>query len=65
MNAIGLNKNQALHTDHRAIKQIDFTENLDPAGNTTIFFILQEAIKTIMKFSKGTVRVLWMCCTII
>ena len=59
MIAIGLNKNQALRTDHRAIKQIlknEITENLDPAGNTTMFFILQEATKTIMNFSKGTVR---------
>ena len=65
MNAMGLNINQALHTDHRTIKQINFTENLDAAGNTTIFFILQEAINTIREFSKGTLRVLWMCCTII
>ena len=38
MIAIDLSKQQALDADPRAIEQINFTANLDRAGNTTIFF---------------------------
>ena len=44
--------------DPRAIQQINITANLDRAGNTTIFFIIQEAKETIFEFSEGTVKVL-------
>ena len=43
MIAIDLNKQQALDADTRAIQQIDFTANQDRAGNTRIYFILEEA----------------------
>ena len=36
-----------LDADPRAIQQINFTANLDRTGNTTIFFINEEAIETI------------------
>ena len=36
-----------------------FTGNLDQLANTTMFFILEEAKETILGFSQGTVRVLW------
>ena len=36
MIAIALSKQQALDTDPRAIQQINFTANLDRAGNTRI-----------------------------
>ena len=65
MIAIDLSKQQALDADPRAIQQINFIENLDLAGNTTMFFIIEEAKETILDFSLGTVRVLYMCCTII
>ena len=39
MIAIDLSKQQALDADPRAIQQINFTENLDRDGNTTMFFI--------------------------
>ena len=39
---IDLGKQQELDADPRAIQQINFTENLD-AGNTTMFFIIEEA----------------------
>ena len=39
MIAIDLRKQQTLDADPRAIKQINFTENLDRAGNTRIYFI--------------------------
>ena len=41
--AIDLSKQQALDPDLRAIQQINFTANLDRLGNTTMFFIIEEA----------------------
>ena len=58
MIAVDLSKKQALDADPRAIKQINFTANLDRAGNTRVYFILEEAKETILDFSKGTVKVL-------
>ena len=58
MIAIYLSKQQALDADPKSIQQINFTGNLDPAGNTTIFLIIEEASGTILDFSEGTVRVL-------
>ena len=40
------------------IQQINFTTNLDQAGNTAISFIIEEAKETILVFSQGTVKVL-------
>ena len=37
--AIDLSKQQVLDSDPKAIQQINFTENLERCGNTTIFFI--------------------------
>ena len=48
MIAIDLSKQQALDVDPRAIQQINFTANLDGAGNTTIFFIIEEAKETVL-----------------
>ena len=58
MIAIDLNKQQTLDADPRAIQQINFTANLDRAGNATIFFIIEEAKETNFEFSQGTVKVL-------
>ena len=58
MIAVDLSKRQTLDADLRAIQQINFTANLDRAGNTRVFFILEEAKETILDFSKGTVKVL-------
>ena len=58
MIAIDLSKQQALDADPRAIQQINFTANLDRAGNTRFYFILEEAKETVFEFSKGTVKVL-------
>ena len=58
MIAIDLSKEQALDADPRAIQQINFTSNLDHAGNTRIFFILEEAKETVLDFSRGAVKVL-------
>ena len=43
MVAIDLNKQQTLDADPRAIQQINFTANLDRAGNKAMFFITEEA----------------------
>ena len=56
--AIDLSKQQALDTDPRAIQQINFTLNSDRAGNTRVYFILEEAKETFLEFSQGTVKVL-------
>ena len=51
MIAVDLSKQQALDADPREIPQINFTANLDRAGNTRVYFILEEA-------KEGTVKVL-------
>ena len=58
MIAIDLSRQQALNADLRAIQQINFTANLNRAGNIRFYFILEEAKETIFKFSQGTVKVL-------
>ena len=60
MIAINLINQQTLDTDPRAIQQINFTENLDRAENTTMLFVIEEAKETVLDFSQGTVNVLWM-----
>ena len=60
MIAIDLSKQQALDADPRAIQQINFMANLDQDWNTTMFFIIEEAKETVLDFSQGTVKVLWM-----
>ena len=57
MIAVDLSKQQALDADPRAIQQINFTANLDRAGNTRVYFILEEAKEIILDFSQGTVKV--------
>ena len=47
MIAIDLGKQQALEIDPRAIQQINFIANLDRDGNTTTFFIIEEAKETV------------------
>ena len=58
MVAVDLSKQQALDSDPKAIQQINFTGNLNRAGNTRIYFILEKAKETALDFSQGTVKVL-------
>ena len=58
MIAIDLSKQQVLDADPKAIQQINFTANVDRDGNTTMFFITEEAKETFFEFSYGTVKVL-------
>ena len=56
MIAIDLSRQNELDADPRAIQQINFTANLDRAGNTTS--IIEEAKETVFEFSQVTVKVL-------
>ena len=58
MIGINLSKQETLHGESRAIQEINFAANLDRDGNTTVFFIIEEAKETVLKFSQGTVKVL-------
>ena len=43
MIAVDLSKQKVVDADPKAIQQINFTANLDRAGNTRFYFILEEA----------------------
>ena len=58
MIAIDLSKKQVSDAHLKTTQQINFTANLDRAGNTRSYFILEEAKKTYFDFSQGTVKVL-------
>ena len=59
MIALDLSKQQVIDADPRGIQQINFTSNLDRAGNTTIIFIVEEGKETVLDFSQGTVNALY------
>ena len=50
MIAIDLSKQQALDADPKAIQHINFTANLDQAGNTKMFFNIEQAKKNNFRF---------------
>lgn len=56
--AIDVSNKQALDVDLKAMQQIDFAGNLRCAGNTTMFFVLEEIKETTLNFSQETVKVL-------
>ena len=56
--AVDLSKQQALDVSPIAIQQINFTANVDRAGNTRIYFNLEEVKETFLDFSQETVKVL-------
>ena len=58
MTAIDLSKQQVFDADPIAIQQINFTANLEREGNTTMFFIIEEAKETVLDFSQETLKVL-------
>ena len=65
MIAIDLSKLQALDADPKAIKQINFTGNLSGNNNRWMFSIVKEGKETILDFSRGTVKVLWIFFTLV
>ena len=58
MISIDLSKQEAHDGDSRAIQQVNFNSNLDRTGNTTMFFIIEEAKESVLDFSQGTAKVL-------
>ena len=58
MIVIELSSQEVLDADPNAIQQINFTANLDRAGQTAMYLIIDKANETILYFSQGTVRVL-------
>ena len=65
MIAIDLSKQQAVDADPRATQKIDFTPNLDRAGNTTMFFIIEEAKETVGIFTRNRKSFLSAKCNLI
>ena len=63
--AIDLNKQQKLDADPKAIEQSIFTGSLDRVVGSTMLFIIEEAKETVLDFSKGAVKVLWLYFNII
>ena len=55
---IAIDLSKTLDSDPRAIEQINFTSNLDRAGNRTLFFIIEETKETVLELSQGTAKVL-------
>ena len=62
MIAIDLSKQQALDSDPKAIRQINFTGNLNQGRNinvnTTTSFVIEEAKKNILDYSQEIVTLL-------
>ena len=58
MIAVDLSKQQAVDADRKAIQQTNFTANLEKAGNTKIYFILEEAKEIVLDFSQETVKIM-------
>ena len=68
MIVIDLSKQQGLGTEAKAMQQINFTWNPDGNNNRLfffIFFIIEEVKEKILDLSQGTVKVLWMCSTVL
>ena len=63
--AISLSKQQAFDADPKAMQKINFTVNLDWDKGAAMFFIIEEANETILDFSQGTLKVLWIYFTLI
>ena len=56
--AIDLRKQQELDSDPKAIKQINFTGNLE--NQSIIFFNIAEVKETVLDFSQRTVKLLYL-----
>ena len=52
MIVIDLSKQQEFDADPKAIQQLKFIASLDEVGNTTTFFIIEEANETILFYCK-------------
>ena len=54
---VDLSKQKALDADSKAIQQISFTRKA-PNDTIRIYYVLEESKETILKFVKGTTKVL-------
>ena len=50
MISIDFSKQQATDADPKVIQEIDFTANLDEAGNRTIYLIIEELKEIVLNF---------------
>ena len=57
MISIDLSKEQVLDANPKVMQQINFCGNLEETA--MIFFTVEEVKETILDFSKGATRVLW------
>ena len=60
---VDLSKQKVLDADSRAIQQIIFTDKIKAAADNTrviIYYILEKLKETILEFSKGATKVLWL-----
>ena len=57
MKAIDLTKQQQFDADPKTVQQINFTGRQDRVGETTMFFIIEEAKEIVLDFSQGNVEV--------
>ena len=55
---IDSSKQQVLHANPRAIQQNNFTANLNRRGNTTIFFIIEEALEPVLDLPQRSLKAL-------
>ena len=56
LTAIGLSKHQPLDADPDASQEINFTGNLECAGNIVMFFIMEEVKEAILNLSQETIK---------
>ena len=54
-----------LDADLKEIQQINFTGHLGQDEGAAMFFIIEETKETILDFSQGTVKLLWIYFTLI
>ena len=55
MNVVDLSKQQVLDADPKAIQKTKFIANLDTAGNTRIYFILENETEVVLRLSLNMV----------
>ena len=56
MIVVDLSKQQGLDADPKAMQQINFTANVNRAGNTRIYFILEEVKETVLEFCECVIE---------
>ena len=60
-----LSEQQALDATPKTMKQTNLTGNLSGVQNRVMIFIIKEVKESILDFPQKTMKVLWMCPTIL